>query len=200
MTPRHAPEPAEPGPAAHAPQPTGFTQEEYDYRPEVPYDPISNVPDDPIPIIGVMGEVCGEMRNQIQRVGLAQGLSMRPAGPMPRTNAASYDHSELKRMIDTSEPSQAHELGQMWNDLGNEIMDFGASLQYTATGSEAIWVGQAGNAARAALDTLATWCQHTGHGVQFMGPQCAPKLRRRKPRSKPCRSRCPTTPRSTRLG
>ena len=165
MAPRQAPGPAEPGPAAHTPatagQPTGFTHEEYDYRPEVPYDPI--------PIVGAMGEVCGEVRNEIQRVQLAQGLSMRPAGPMPRTNAAAHDHPQLKKMIYASEPNQAHELGHLWNNLGNEIMEFGESLQHTATSSEATWVGQAGNAARAALGTLATWCQHTGQGVQFMG-------------------------------
>ncbi|HWR48020.1 MAG TPA: hypothetical protein VN327_10485, partial [Pseudonocardiaceae bacterium] len=116
-----------------------------------------------------MDHIAGEWRNGIQRVHLAQGLSMRPTVPIPHTNAAAYHHSDLKRMIDTSEPSQAHELGQLWNDLDNEIMDFGASLQRTATSSEAIWVGQAGNAARAALSALAAWSQHTGQGVQFMG-------------------------------
>ena len=164
MAPRHESGPADHGPAAQAPatagQPTGFNHEEYDYRPEVPYDPI--------PIMGAVGEVYGEVRNEIQRVQLAQGLSMRPAGPMPRTNAAAHDHLQLKQMIDASEPSQAHELGHLWNNLGNEIMVFGESLQRTATGSEAIWVGQAGNAARAALSALATWSQHTGQSAQFM--------------------------------
>ncbi|MGB6161883.1 MAG: hypothetical protein WBF75_04795 [Pseudonocardiaceae bacterium] len=116
-----------------------------------------------------MNEAYGEVRNGIQRVQLAQGLSMRPGGPMPHTNAAAYEHPELKQMIDTSEPSQAHELGHLWNNLGNEIMEFGENLRSTATSSEAIWVGQAGNTARSALSALATWCQHTGQGVQFMG-------------------------------
>lgn len=164
MAPRHASEPAESGPATPAPQ-----HEEYDYRPEDPYDPVPNFPGDPIPIRGVMNEVYVEVRNEIQRGQLAQGLSMRPAGPIPRTNAAAYGHPELKQMIDASEPNQAHELGHLWNDLGNEIMVFGENLQNTATSSEAIWVGQAGNTARSALSALATWCQHTGQGVQFMG-------------------------------
>ncbi len=173
MAPRQAPGPAESDPAAHPPataeQSTGFTPEEYDYRPEGPYDSIPNFPGDPIPIMGAMNEAYGEVRNEIQRGQLAQGLLMRPAGPIPRTNAAFYDHPELKGMIDASEPSQAHELGHLWNSLGNEIMEFGESLQRTATSSEAIWVGQAGNTARAALSALATWSQHTGQGVQFMG-------------------------------
>ncbi|MGH3772803.1 MAG: hypothetical protein ACRDRW_15665 [Pseudonocardiaceae bacterium] len=109
------------------------------------------------------------MLNESQRSRLAQGLSMRPASAIPHTYAAAYDHPTLKQMIDASEPSQAHELGRLWNDLGNEIMHFGASLQRTATSSEAIWVGQAGNAARATVSALAAWSQHTGQGVQFMG-------------------------------
>ena len=172
MAPRHAPAPAEPGPAAYAPttagQPTGFPHEEYDYRPEIP-DVIGLV--DPIlgPSLDVIANVVGEVRNESQRAQLAQGLSMRPAGPIPQTIAAAYEHPELKQMIDASEPNQAHELGRLWNSLGNEIMQFGESLQSTATSSEAIWVGQAGNTARAALSALAAWSQHTGQGVQFMG-------------------------------
>ncbi|MGH3721521.1 MAG: hypothetical protein ACRDRI_22275 [Pseudonocardiaceae bacterium] len=148
-----------------------------------------------------MNDIAGEWRNGIQRVQLAQGLSMRPAGPIPHTNAAAYGHPTLKQMIDASEPSQAHELGQLWNNLGNEIMEFGASLQGTATSSEAIWVGQAGNAARAALSALATWSRHTGQGVQFTGTTVRTKPRRRKPRRRRYRSHRYnlTTPRNTRL-
>ncbi|MGH3854858.1 MAG: hypothetical protein ACRDR6_15455 [Pseudonocardiaceae bacterium] len=105
----------------------------------------------------------------MQRIQLGQGLSMRPASPIPHTNAAAHDHPELKNMIEMSDPSQAQELGQLWNSLGNEIMHFGERLQGTATNSTAIWGGQAGDGARAALSALATWSQHTGQGVQFMG-------------------------------
>jgi hypothetical protein len=163
MAPAHAPGPADPGPTP------GFAHEKYDYRPSGPEESIVGLVDPILPILGVVDTIAGEWRNGIQRVQLAQGLSMRPADPLPCTYAPGHDHSELKKMIDASEPSQAHELGQLWNDLGNEIMDFGASLQHTATSSEAIWVGQAGNTARAALSALATWSQHTGQGVQFMG-------------------------------
>jgi hypothetical protein len=110
MAPRHASGPADRGPAAHAPattgQPTGFTHEEYDYRAPGSDDLIIGLAD-PIlgSIQGTIDDVVGEWRNGIQRVQLAQGLSMRPAGPIPRTNAAAYEHPELKQMIDTSEPS-----------------------------------------------------------------------------------------------
>jgi hypothetical protein len=164
--------PADPGPAAHpapggappsAGLPVEFRHEKYDYYTPVLDHSIIGLAE------GSIERLTGGACNAIQRVLLAQGLSMRPAGPIPRTNAASYDHPELMRMIDTSDARQVHELGQMWNNLGNEIMDFGASLQHTATSSEAIWVGQAGDTARRMLSTLATWSHDTGQGVQHMG-------------------------------
>ncbi|MGH3829895.1 MAG: hypothetical protein ACRDRS_05495 [Pseudonocardiaceae bacterium] len=121
------------------------------------------------PVLAVTEQAAGEALNAMQRDSLAPGLSMRPVSPIPRTNAAAHDHLELKNMIEMSNPGQAQELGQLWNSLGNEIMDFGANLQSTAANSKAIWGGQAGDGARAALSALATWSQHTGQGVQFMG-------------------------------
>ncbi len=172
MAPTQPSGPADPGPTAHpvpggAPpstgQPVEFRHEKYDY-----YAPISEHS-----LIGLAKDtierLTGGACNAIQRILLAQGLSMRPAGPIPRTNAANYGHLELMRMIGTSDASQVHELGQMWNNLGNEIMDFGVSLQRTATSSEAIWVGQAGDTARRMLSALATWSHDTGQGAQHMG-------------------------------
>ncbi|MGH3825846.1 MAG: hypothetical protein ACRDQX_01520 [Pseudonocardiaceae bacterium] len=125
-----------------------------------------------VPIVGpfltVTEQAAGEALNHMQCVSLAQGLSMRPASSIPRTNAAAHTYPELKNMIEMSNPGQAQELGQLWNSLGNQIMEFGANLQNTAANSTAIWSGQAGDAARAALSSLATWSQHTGQGVQFM--------------------------------
>jgi hypothetical protein len=72
-------------------------------------------------------------------------------------------------MIAEANAAQVHELGAMWNDLGSEIIDFGVSLQRTATSSESIWVGQAATAARTRLSELVTWCVLTGQGAQRMG-------------------------------
>ncbi len=97
------------------------------------------------------------------------GLPMRPASDIPRTNADSLEHSELVRMIAQANGAQVHELGAMWNDLGSEVIGFGASLQRTATSSESIWIGQAATAARMKLSELVTWCQETGEKMQHMG-------------------------------
>ena len=163
--------PADPGPAAHpvpggapsiAGQPVEFRHENYDY-----YTPTTPTGDPSI--LGLVERVVGETLNAGQHIRLERGLSMRPADPIPRTNAAGYTHPDLKQMIDPLDAVQVHELGQMWNDLGNEIMDFGASLGRTATSSEAIWVGKAGDTARATLSKLAIWCHDTGQGAQYMG-------------------------------
>lgn len=110
----------------------------------------------------------GGVADQLQRLGLAQGLTMRPAADIPRTNARSYEHPELKEMIGTSTPQQVDELGEMWNGLGNDIMNFGASLHHTATNIDAVWKGEAGLAARDMLVKLAKWSHQTGQGVQYM--------------------------------
>jgi hypothetical protein len=94
---------------------------------------------------------------------------MRPAIDIPRTNAANLEHPELVRMIAKANGAQVHELGTMWNNLGNEIIGFGDSPHRTATSSESIWVGQAATEARARLSELVTWCQRTGQGMQHMG-------------------------------
>ncbi|MGH3910179.1 MAG: hypothetical protein ACRDRM_05045, partial [Pseudonocardiaceae bacterium] len=140
-------------------RPEGFDREKYEH----------DLPGSDIPVFGAIPSVVSTVLDVAQRARLAGGLTTRPAGNIPHTNADSYEHPELKRMIDDSKADQVHELGQMWNDLGNEIMDFGASLQRTANNSEAIWAGQAGNAARTTLNGLATWSQDTGQGVQYMG-------------------------------
>lgn len=97
------------------------------------------------------------------------GLPMRPAIDIPRTNAASLEHSELVQMIAKVNGAQVHELGTMWNNLGTEIIGFGDSLYSTATSSESIWVGQAATAARARLNELVRWCALTGAQMQHMG-------------------------------
>jgi hypothetical protein len=96
-------------------------------------------------------------------------LPMRPANDIPRMNAGSAEHPDLMGMIAEANAAQVHELGAMWNDLGSEIIDFGVSLQRTATSSESIWVGQAATAARTRLSELVTWCVLTGQGAQRMG-------------------------------
>jgi len=111
----------------------------------------------------------GSLSETLQRWQLAEGVTMRPAGNIPHTNARSYEHPELKQMIDGSTAAQVNELGEMWVGLGNDIMNFGASLERTATSSEAIWEGKAGRAARNMLSGLAQWSQNTGQGVQYMG-------------------------------
>lgn len=154
-------QPSEPGggePSA-AGRPDGFEHQQYEH----------DIPGSDLPFVGPILDVAEMVLDTTQRTQLAEGVAMRPAGQIPHTNAAGIDHPELKQLIDVSKAAQVHELGQMWNDLGNEIMDFGASLQRTVTSSEAIWAGQAGNAARATLSGLATWSQHTGQGVQYMG-------------------------------
>jgi hypothetical protein len=155
MAPRQHSGSADPG----APRPEEFDHQKYDYRPAHPDRGFG----------GAILNGIGTVQDVVQRDQLEQGLSMRPAGHIPRTNADSYDHPQLKQMIDASQADQADELGQMWNTLGNEIMVFGANLQRTATSSEAIWVGQAGNAARGTLSGLAGWSNTTGQGVQYMG-------------------------------
>jgi hypothetical protein len=97
------------------------------------------------------------------------GLPMRPASHISRTNAGSLEHSELVQLIADANGAQVQELGQMWNNLGSEIIEFGASLQRTATSSETIWLGQAATAARARLNDLVNWCAQTGRGMQHMG-------------------------------
>ncbi|MGQ0777197.1 MAG: hypothetical protein ACT4NY_22740 [Pseudonocardiales bacterium] len=111
----------------------------------------------------------GGVIDQLQRWGLAEGVTMRPPADIPRTNARSYEHPELKAMIDTSTHQQVDELGEMWNKLGNDIMNFGASLHRTATSIDAVWEGEAGLAARNMLIKLAKWSEQTGQGVQYMG-------------------------------
>ncbi|MGH3914679.1 MAG: hypothetical protein ACRDTC_14925 [Pseudonocardiaceae bacterium] len=93
---------------------------------------------------------------------------MRPAADIPRTHARHYEHPQLKAMIDTSTHGQVDELGKVWNELGNAIMNFGASLHHTATSLDAVWKGEAGLAARDMLVKLAKWSEQTGQGVQYM--------------------------------
>ncbi|MGH3702003.1 MAG: hypothetical protein ACRDRU_05605, partial [Pseudonocardiaceae bacterium] len=97
------------------------------------------------------------------------GLQMRPAIDIPRTNAASLEHTKLVEMIAKANGAQVHELGAMWNKLANEIVGFGESLHRTAASSESIWVGQAATEARTRLSELVTWCQQIGRGMQHMG-------------------------------
>ncbi|MGH3940667.1 MAG: hypothetical protein ACRDTG_18930 [Pseudonocardiaceae bacterium] len=111
----------------------------------------------------------GGVIDQVQRWQLADGLTMRPAAEIPRTNARSYEHPELKGMIDTSTQGQVDQLGEVWNKLGNDIMNFGASLHRTATSIDAVWEGEAGLSARNMLIQLAKWSEQTGQGVQYMG-------------------------------
>ncbi|MBV9142945.1 MAG: hypothetical protein JO115_18870 [Pseudonocardiales bacterium] len=86
----------------------------------------------------------------------------------------SFEHAELIAMITEANPAQVHELGQMWDALGKEVMAFSAILERTAIDSESIWRGQAASAARARLAELVTWCQSTGEGMRDMGTTVLP--------------------------
>lgn len=97
------------------------------------------------------------------------GQPMRPASDIPRTNAAGFEHSELVEMIAGVDGAQVHELGLIWDELGGEVINLGASLQGIATSSESFWIGQAGAEARNRLGELVTWCQGTGEKMQHMG-------------------------------
>jgi hypothetical protein len=97
------------------------------------------------------------------------GLPMRPASDIPRTYAGNLEHSQLVRLIADANGAQVQEPGQIWNGLGSEVIEFGTSLQRTATSSETIWIGQAATAARARLNDLVNWCAQTGRGLQHMG-------------------------------
>ncbi|MGH3811504.1 MAG: hypothetical protein ACRDUV_03465, partial [Pseudonocardiaceae bacterium] len=92
-------------------QPEGFEHAQYEH----------DLPGSDVPVFGAIPSVVGTVLDVAQRARLAGGLTTRPAGNIPHTNADSYEHPELKRMIDDSKADQVHELGQMWNDLGNEI-------------------------------------------------------------------------------
>ncbi|MGH3807347.1 MAG: hypothetical protein ACRDRU_12100 [Pseudonocardiaceae bacterium] len=77
-------------------------------------------------------------------------------------------------MIDKANGAQVHELGQLWNTLSSQILDFGAILKGAETSSESIWIGQAGEAARGKLNKLVNWCQETGEKMQHMGTTVMP--------------------------
>lgn len=157
------PEPTETGLAEHAARdpeerPEGFEHQQYRYE----------LPGAHIPFVGPLTQFAGRILDAGQRASLEEGVAMRPAEPIPHINAASYQHRELKQMIDISSPEQAHDLGEMWNNLGNQLMDFGAGLQRATDSSETIWQGQAANAARGALSKLAEWSRQAGQGAQYM--------------------------------
>ncbi|HEY0697794.1 MAG TPA: hypothetical protein VGD43_08290, partial [Micromonospora sp.] len=127
------------------------------------YDPNGTLP----PIPGLPGGVFDTIGEIVQRSTLAQGLTYRPAGNPPTTNAAGLTHEQLKGSVESADPGSANEVGETWTRLGNRMMDFGNALLGTANSSQAQWQGAAGEAARSALSQLADWSGQTGQGLQF---------------------------------
>lgn len=97
------------------------------------------------------------------------GLDTRPTGDIPTTNAAAFEHEDLKARIDAAQPGPVYGIGSDWTTLGQQMAEFSASLSATANNSEAQWRGAAGDAARATLSALADWADTTGQGLQAMG-------------------------------
>jgi len=97
------------------------------------------------------------------------GVNTRPTGDIPTTNAAAFEHEELKAKIDAAQPGPVYGVGSDWIRLGQQMAEFSASLSATANNSEAQWRGSAGDAARTTLSALADWSDVTGEGLQSMG-------------------------------
>jgi hypothetical protein len=89
---------------------------------------------------------------------MGEGRSVPPAN----TQYPGIEHSILKKWTDDGEPGTANSIGDMYKDFATSLTEAAENLMVAVFGSEAGWTGQAANAMRERLKTVADWSQQTG--------------------------------------
>ncbi|SDQ82993.1 hypothetical protein [Actinopolyspora saharensis] len=84
----------------------------------------------------------------------------------------SYPHKELERFVkDKFNPSDVHDMGRYYNDVGNGLVDFSERIHKAAAKTEQTWTGNAGDAMRAHVRTVSDHMGHSGQGAQLTANQ-----------------------------
>ena len=85
-----------------------------------------------------------------------------PEAPVPTARYESYSHEAMAAEVERgNDPAAAGETGARWDGLAKLLQESTAGLAALVVSSEESWRGEAGDAARAALDRATRWLSHS---------------------------------------
>ncbi|RSM34476.1 PPE domain-containing protein [Amycolatopsis balhimycina DSM 5908] len=85
-----------------------------------------------------------------------------PEPPVPAARYESYSHEAMAAEVERgNDPAAAGEAGARWEGLAKRLQESTAGVAALVASSEESWRGDAGDAARAALDRAARWLGHS---------------------------------------
>jgi hypothetical protein len=103
---------------------------------------------------------------------LGQGVTMRPAPSIPSTNYMSFKHDKLKTMVtDNVDATMSQTASDTWIDVGNGMVEHQGNFVQAMQKSETGWRGQAGDAARNFMASVANYIGKAGQSAQLAGKQ-----------------------------
>ncbi len=107
-----------------------------------------------------------------ERKKLSDGADFRDDAPVPDTAYEGYDHARLKQMLTEGlSVSQVSDVSEAWSKLANAMARFGERLRVETTKAEAVWQGDAADAAKAYTGAMARWSEETGQYAQLVSHQ-----------------------------
>ncbi|WP_017973532.1 hypothetical protein [Actinopolyspora halophila] len=110
-------------------------------------------------------------QQQAETLSQEQLVRGRPS-ELGTTRYESYPHEELARFVnDKFNPSDVHDMGRYYNDIGNGLVDFSDRIHKAAAKTEQTWTGRAGDAMRGHMRTLSEHMGHSGQGAQLTANQ-----------------------------
>lgn len=82
--------------------------------------------------------------------------------PVPTARYEAYSHEAMAAEVEHgNDPVAAGEVGARWDGLAKRLHESTADLAALIAGTHETWRGDAGDAARAALDRAAKWLSHS---------------------------------------
>lgn len=110
-------------------------------------------------------------QQQAETLSQEQLVRGRPS-ELGSTHYESYPHKELARFVnDKFNPSDVHDMGRYYNDIGNGLVDFSDRIHKAAAKTEQTWTGRAGDAMRGHMRTTSDHMGHSGQGAQLTANQ-----------------------------
>jgi hypothetical protein len=107
-----------------------------------------------------------------QARALQEGVQVRPGPTLQCSNYQACPHPDLQKMVtEDVEPSVVNDMGKLWIDAGNEMVQFQTDVAGAITSSEADWRGKSGDSARKFMADIGNWVGQAGTSAQLAGTQ-----------------------------
>jgi hypothetical protein len=110
-------------------------------------------------------------QQQTSTLSTGQELREKP-GALGNTNYLSYDHKDLDKFVkENFDTNAVHEVGRLYNDHGNKLIEFSNQIRQAAAKTAETWKGAAGDAMRAHVTQVADHMGRSGQAAQLTANQ-----------------------------